>query len=75
MAERNSVVAQALAEFDDRRAAIVRGRFGFDGDEEQTLEELGQIYGVTRERIRQVEAKVLDILAQPTRLGRIRKYL
>lgn len=73
--ERARIVSEALSEFNERTVAIIRGRFGFDADEEFTLEELGQQFGVTRERIRQLEEKVLTRLAHPVRLGRIGRYL
>lgn len=53
---------QALDTLDEREKDIVLKRFGFIGDEEQTLEQLSVTYGVTRERIRQIEAKALQKL-------------
>ena len=73
--ERERIIKDALADFTARQVAIIEGRFGFHGEEEQTLEELGQRFDVTRERIRQVEAKILNILSHHTRLGRIRRFL
>ncbi|MEV5411160.1 sigma-70 family RNA polymerase sigma factor [Thermopolyspora sp. NPDC052614] len=54
------VVKQWLAPLSDKAADILRRRFGLDGDEPQTLEQIGNHYGVTRERIRQLEAKALE---------------
>ncbi len=66
-AETEKIIADALAELPEREADIIRMRFGIDRDSEMTLEEIGQIYGVTRERIRQIEAKALDRLSHPGR--------
>jgi RNA polymerase primary sigma factor len=53
-----------------REGFVIRQRFGIDCDE-RTLEEIGQIYGVTRERIRQIETKALKKLSHPGRVGRL----
>lgn len=60
-------VAQGLAELSPRSAEVVRLRFGFDDDEPRTLEQVGQVFGVTRERIRQIEKKTLEQLREPLR--------
>ncbi len=49
----------------DKEECILRLRFGFDTGKSKTLEEVGQVYGVTRERIRQIESKVLRKLRKP----------
>lgn len=64
-----------LAELDPRQARVLRLRFGMDGHDEHTLEEVGQLYGVTRERIRQIEAKALKILAHPSRSQVLKVFL
>ncbi len=69
-AQIGKIVADALSELSERQAQVIRLRFGLGGEDEMTLEELGQMYGVTRERIRQIEAKALALLRHPTRLGR-----
>jgi len=69
------VIAEALAELDPRHADIIRKRFGFEGGGEMTLEEIGQIYGVTRERIRQIEAKALRFLSHAGRVRRLRSLV
>jgi RNA polymerase primary sigma factor len=64
-----------LEELDERQIDIVCRRFGIGRDEDMTLEEIGQIYGVTRERIRQIEAKALKRLAHPGRVRFLRELL
>jgi RNA polymerase primary sigma factor len=49
------MVLDFVEELPEREATILRRRFGLDGDKEQTLEEIGQRFGVTRERIRQLQ--------------------
>jgi RNA polymerase primary sigma factor len=56
------ILAEALASLDSRQAQILRLRFGLDNGEERTLEVLGNIFGITRERIRQIESKALSAL-------------
>lgn len=67
------VVADLLAELPERHADVVRKRFGIGRDDEMTLDEIGKLYGVTRERIRQIEAKALDRLSHPGRMRALRK--
>ena len=74
-AETEKIIADALAELPEREADIIRMRFGIDRDFDMTLEEIGQIYGVTRERIRQIEAKGLDRLSHPGRKRRLQELL
>jgi RNA polymerase primary sigma factor len=59
----------------DRIADVIRLRFGLDDRGDHTLEEIGQKYGVTRERIRQLEAKGLAILAHSSRTRVLRTLL
>jgi RNA polymerase primary sigma factor len=61
------VVADALAELTPREERILRMRFGIGVTDEHTLEEVGKTFGVTRERIRQIEAKALQKLRDPSR--------
>jgi RNA polymerase primary sigma factor len=61
------LVAGALSELTPREERILRMRFGIGGMSEHTLEEVGKTFGVTRERIRQIEAKALEKLRQPAR--------
>jgi RNA polymerase primary sigma factor len=60
-------VAEALSGLPEREQRILRLRFGIGGTAEHTLEEVGKIFGLTRERIRQIEASALRKLRQPTR--------
>lgn len=64
-----TLVNNELAQLDPRQMQILKLRFGLDGEREHTLEEVGEIYGVTRERIRQIEAKALTRLAHPAISG------
>ena len=66
---------EALGLLEDRESAVLRLRYGLDGGRPQTLEEVGKVFGVTRERIRQIEAKALRKLRQPARSARLRGYL
>lgn len=74
-AETERIVANALADLPERQADVIRMRFGIGLDSEMTLEEIGQIYGVTRERIRQIEAKALEKLSHPGRMRRFKELL
>src|ERR1700704_2506936 len=68
-------IVEALEELNDRERAVVRLRFGLDDGQVRTLEEVGKEFGVTRERIRQIESKTLAKLRHPTRSQRLRDYL
>ena len=71
----NEAVNQALSELTEREQKVVRLRFGLDDGHMRTLEEVGKEFGVTRERIRQIESKTLAKLRHPMRSGRLRDYL
>ena len=64
-----------LTEISPREARVLTLRFGLDDDEPMTLEEVGKVYDVTRERIRQIEAKALKKLRHPARARRLRDLL
>jgi len=70
-----SAVSEVLVELSDREQEVVRLRFGLDDGRPRTLEEVGRQFGVTRERIRQIEAKTLAKLRHPHRSDRLRDYL
>ena len=59
----------------DREARVLRMRFGIDMNTDHTLEEVGKQFDVTRERIRQIEAKALRKLRHPTRSETLRSFL
>ena len=71
----NEAVTEALDELTDREQKVVRLRFGLEDGQARTLEEVGKEFGVTRERIRQIESKTLAKLRHPTRSQRLRDYL
>jgi RNA polymerase primary sigma factor len=67
--------AHVLRTLSPREEKIIRMRFGMDDGSEHTLEEVGQSFDVTRERIRQIEAKALRKLRHPSRSGKLRSLL
>jgi RNA polymerase primary sigma factor len=71
----NSAVLEALDELNDREKQVVRLRFGLEDGQARTLEEVGREFGVTRERIRQIESKTLAKLRHPHRSQKLRDYL
>jgi len=68
-------VRSALAVLNEREREVVEMRFGLKDGQEHTLEEVGRHFGVTRERIRQIEAKALRKLRHPNRSRSLRDYL
>jgi RNA polymerase primary sigma factor len=71
----NEAVKRALSELSEREQEVVRLRFGLDDGRIRTLEEVGQIFGVTRERIRQIEMKTLAKLRHPMVSRPLRDYV
>ncbi len=71
----SEAIEEALQELNDREQQVVRLRFGLEDGQIRTLEEVGKEFGVTRERIRQIESKTLAKLRHPTRSQRLRDYL
>ena len=68
-------INQALSTLTDCEHKVLRMRFGLDDGQTHTLEEIGNQFGVTRERIRQIEAKALRKMRHPSRSGALRGYL
>jgi RNA polymerase primary sigma factor len=66
---------QVLQTLSEREAGVVRLRFGLTDGRPRTLDEIGQVYGVTRERIRQIESKTMSKLRHPSRSQVLRDYL
>ena len=64
-----------LGTLPEREADVVSLRFGLTDGQPKTLDEIGQVYGVTRERIRQIESKAMSKLRNPSRSNRLRDYL
>lgn len=75
---KNSVqeqIRQLLEELDEKEALVLKLRFGLDDDQPRTLQEIGNILNLTRERIRQIEQKAMRKLARSHRLQQLRGYL
>ncbi|MGB8591701.1 MAG: sigma-70 family RNA polymerase sigma factor, partial [Candidatus Acidiferrales bacterium] len=70
--EQTSSVLKTLT---PREEKVIKMRFGLDDGSEHTLEEVGQSFAVTRERIRQIEAKALRKLRHPSRSRKLRAFL
>ncbi len=68
-------VRNVLGELNEREKDVVIMRFGLDDEQPRTLEEVGKHFGVTRERIRQIESKTLAKLRHPHRSQKLREYL
>ncbi len=66
---------EVLHTLSDREARVLKLRFGLEGNKQMTLEEVGKVFGVTRERIRQIEAKALRKLKHPSRRKKLQDYL
>ncbi len=68
-------ISQVLETLTEREENVIRLRFGLEDGKPRTLEEVGQMFGVTRERIRQIEAKALRKLRHPSRSRKLRDYM
>lgn len=68
-------VAEVLHTLTEREARVLQLRFGLEDGRSRTLEEVGREFGVTRERIRQIEAKALRKLRHPTRSRKLKDFL
>lgn len=73
--EARDAIAGALKTLSSREREIIKLRFGLDGDEPKTLEECGKVFGVTKDRIRQIEAKGLRKLQQPSRHHKLQDFV
>ena len=67
-------IDEVLTDLSDQEQQVLRMRFGLDDDTPKTLEEIGKVFGVTRERIRQIEAKALRKLRHPSRLKLLKNF-
>jgi len=72
---RNKEIEKILSELTEREANIISLRYGLTGGFPRTLEEVGEIYNITRERVRQIEAKVIRKLRRPKYSKYLREYL
>ncbi|MEO7151029.1 MAG: sigma-70 family RNA polymerase sigma factor, partial [Burkholderiaceae bacterium] len=70
-----AVVGEILDGLTPREAKVLRMRFGIDMSSDHTLEEVGKQFDVTRERVRQIEAKAIRKLKHPSRSDRLRTYV
>ncbi len=68
-------IREVLSTLSPREAKVLEYRFGLEDGKQRTLEEVGKEFGVTRERIRQIEAKAIRKLRHPTRAKKLRDYL
>jgi RNA polymerase primary sigma factor len=66
---------EVLQTLSEREARVLKMRFGLESQRPMTLEEVGKEFGVTRERIRQIEAKALRKLKHPSRRKKLQDYL
>jgi RNA polymerase primary sigma factor len=67
-------IEEALKSLTEREGKVLKMRFGLGDGNEHTLEEVGQQFKVTRERIRQIEAKALRKLKHPTRSKKLKSF-
>ena len=64
-----------MGKLSNREQGVLKARYGFEDDVEKTLEEIGQMFGITRERIRQIESKALRKLSHSTRIQKLKDFL
>ena len=70
----SEAIRKVLSDLDKRSAEVIEFRFGLEGSDRMTLEEVGEIFGLTRERVRQIEAKALTKLAHPSRTAALAQF-
>lgn len=70
-----AILLDMIGELDDRSAKVINLRFGLGQDDAMTLEEIGAVFDVTRERIRQIESKALKKMCHPIRMEKLALYL
>lgn len=70
-----AILMEMIGELDERSAKVINLRFGFGQDDAMTLEEVGSLFDVTRERIRQIESKALKKLCHPLRKEKLALYV
>ena len=68
-------ISEVLLTLTEREEKVIKLRFGLEDGKSRTLEEVGQMFGVTRERIRQIEAKALRKLKHPSRSRKLKDYM
>jgi RNA polymerase sigma factor (sigma-70 family) len=68
-------VAEVLKTLNSRERSILELKFGLNGDKPKTLEEVGKTFQVTRERVRQIEAKAIRRLQHPTRARKLKEFI
>jgi RNA polymerase primary sigma factor len=68
-------IVHVLESLGEREAEVVRLRFGIDGEQPMTLEDIGARFGITRERVRQIEQKAMRKLRHPSRRNQLQDYL
>jgi RNA polymerase primary sigma factor len=74
-ASMRNVIAEVLDSLTPREAKVLRMRYGVEMSNDHTLEEVGKQFDVTRERIRQIEAKAMSKLRQPSRADKLKTFL
>ena len=72
---RKEEIRRTFSSLSNREAEILTLRHGLDGGYPRTLEEVGEIFGVTRERVRQIEAKAIRKLRHPSRSKSLKEYI